>query len=162
MQSTSDFLIRKFNNDDAEEVSLLIAKTLREVNSKDYSKEYIEANVESHSAQVLIERAKDSHMYVVCDGDLIIGCGAIAGYWGSTSESILLTIFVLPEYQKKGIGKKIISSLEADEYFARANRIEIPASITAVDFYMHMGYGYKDGVKTFDEEEQVYRLEKHR
>lgn len=68
----------------------------------------------------------------------------------------------MPEYQKMGIGKKIISSLEADEYFTRANRIEIPASVTAVDFYMHMGYGYKDGVKTFDEEEQVYRLEKHR
>lgn len=51
--------------------------------------------------------------------------GAIAGYWGSTTESILLTIFGLPEYQKNGIGKMIISSLEADEYFVRANRIEM-------------------------------------
>lgn len=160
MQNAYDYYVRRFEDADAEEVSLLVAKTLREVNSKDYSKEYIEANVISHSAEVLIERAEDSHMYVVCDGDKIIGCGAIAGYWGSTTESILLTIFVLPEYQKRGVGKKIIATLEADEYFTRAKRIEIPASITAVDFYMHMGYGYKGGVKQFDEEEQVYRLEK--
>ena len=158
----SEYIVRKFNAEDAEEVSMLVTRTLREVNSGDNSKEYIEANVESHSASVLIERAKSSHMYVVCDGELIIGCGAIAGYWGSLTESILLTIFVLPEYHNKGVGKQIICTLEADEYFARANRIEIPASITALDFYMHMGYGYKDGVKTFDEEEQVYRLEKRK
>ena len=73
----SEYIVRKFNAEDAEEVSMLVARTLREVDSRDYSKEYIEANVESHSASVLIERAKSSHMYVVCDGELIIGCGAI-------------------------------------------------------------------------------------
>lgn len=100
-------------------------------------------------------------MYVVCDNSQIIGCGAIAGYWGSTTESILLTIFVLPEYQGKGIGSKIIETLEQDEYFLRAKRIEIPASITAVEFYRKMGYDYKNGIDLVDDE-QVYRLEKFR
>lgn len=80
---------------------------------------------------------------------------------GSTTESILLTIFVLPEYQGKGIGRMIIQTLEQDEYFLRANRIEIPASITAVEFYRKMGYDYKNGVKESDDE-QVIRLEKYR
>lgn len=128
------YKIRRFRAGDAGEVSALIAKTLRTVNIKDYSEEYIEANVSSHSSDVLIERAKHGHMYVAY-GDLkIVGCGAIAGYWGSTTESILLTIFVLPEYQGKGIGKLIIRTLEQDEFFLRAERIEIPASITAVVF----------------------------
>lgn len=153
--------IRRFRKEDAEEVSALIAKTLRAVNSKDYSEEYIEANVVSHSADVLTERAKQGHMYVVCDSPRIIGCGAIAGYWGSTAESILLTIFVLPEYQGRGIGRRIIQTLEQDEFFLRAKRIEIPASITAVGFYRKMGYNYKNGIAETDNEE-VYRLEKFR
>ena len=74
-------------------------------------------------------------------------------------ESILLTIFVLPEFHGKGIGRKIINTLEQDEFFVRATRIEIPASITATEFYRKFGYDYKNGVKELDEEYH-YRLEK--
>ena len=153
--------IRLFRQEDAIETAQVIAETLRTSNRKDYSQKYIEDNVSSHSADVLIERAKEGHMYVVCDQARIIGCGAIAGFWGSETESILLTIFVLPEYQGKGIGSKIINTLEQDEFFLRAKRIEIPASITAVEFYRKMGYDYKNGVAELDGE-QVYRLEKFR
>lgn len=100
-------------------------------------------------------------MYVACDATQIVGCGAIAGYWGSITESILLTIFVLPEYQGKGVGKQIIQTLEKDEYFLRANRIEIPASITATPFYLKMGYNYKNGIDKPDSEGLI-RLEKYR
>lgn len=153
--------IRKFQPKDAIETAQVIARTLTVSNSKDYSKEYIDATIASHSSEVLIERAKDGHMYVACDRSRIIGCGAIAGYWGSTTESILLTIFVLPEYQGKGIGRQMIETLEQDEYFLRAKRIEIPASITAVEFYKKMGYDYKNGIAELDDQ-QVYRLEKYR
>ena len=132
--------IRLFKQEDAAEVAQLVAEILKVSNSKDYSSNYINDNIASHSAEVLIERAKEGHMYVVCDKARIVGCGAIAGYWGSTTESILLTIFVLPAYQGKGIGRKIIQTLEQDEFFLRAKRIEIPASITAVEFYRKMGY----------------------
>lgn len=153
--------IRRFRAEDAGEVSALIAKTLRTVNIKDYTEEYIEANISSHSPDVLIERAEQGHMYAAYDDSRIVGCGAIAGYWGSTTESILLTIFVLPEYQGRGIGKLIIRTLEEDEIFLRAKRIEIPASITAVGFYQKMGYDFKNGIAEIDDE-QVYRLEKFR
>ena len=69
---------------------------------------------------------------MVCDGERIIGTGGIAGFWGSLTESILLTIFVLPGYQGKGAGRMIIETLEKDEYFLRARRVEIPSSVTAV------------------------------
>ena len=153
--------IRLFKQEDAEETANVIADTLRKSNSKDYDQKYIDDTIASHSADVLIERSKYGHMYVVCDGSRIIGCGAIAGYWGSITESILLTIFVLPEYQGKGIGKQIIQTLENDEFFLRANRIEIPASITAVQFYRKMGYDYKNGIAKTDDE-LLYRLEKFR
>lgn len=53
----------------------------------------------------------------------------------------------------------IINTLEMDEYFLRASRIEIPASKTALHFYQKMGYGFKNGIDKLDSEE-LYRLEK--
>ena len=38
--------IRRFLPEDSKEVSDLIAKTLREVNSKDYSMEYLEKDIQ--------------------------------------------------------------------------------------------------------------------
>lgn len=154
-------VIRKFENADAAEVSALIQKTLRISNIKDYSPEYIERDAQLFTPEYVIQRAGWTHFYVGCAGNQIVGCGAIGPYWGKTDESSLFNIFVLPEYQGKGIGRAIIETLEKDEYFLRARRIEIPASITACAFYRKMGYDYKNGVDRVDEE-GLYRLEKFR
>jgi N-acetylglutamate synthase-like GNAT family acetyltransferase len=107
----------------------------------------------------VLERASWTHFYVAEEGGDIIGCGAIGPYWGSETESSLFNIFVLPEYQGKGVGRKIIETLEADECALRASRIEIPASITGCQFYRKLGYDYKNGIKALDAE-QHYPLEK--
>ena len=65
------------------------------------------------------------------------------------------------DYQGRGVGRRIIETLEQDEFFLRAKRIEIPSSITAVNFYRRMGYDYKNGIAEVDDE-HVYRLEKFR
>ena len=153
--------IRRFQESDAEAVSALLAVTLRTTNIKDYSSEYIENQIKAHQPQNILERASWTHFYVVCDGEKIVGSGAIGPYWGKTDESCLFTIFVLPEYQGNGIGRKIIQTLEQDEYFLRAKRVEIPASITATPFYRKMGYDYKNGISEPDSEGLV-RLEKFR
>lgn len=155
------YTVRKFHDSDADEVSALIIKTLRTTNIKDYSEEFIENDVKMFSPEGVIERASWTHFYVICDGDTIVGCGAIGPYWGKEDESSLFNIFVLPEYQGKGVGRKIIETLEQDEFFLRAKRVEIPASITACDFYRKLGYTYKNGIDVVDEE-QLFRLEKFR
>lgn len=156
-----NFKIRRFQAGDEEAVSALIAKTLRTTNIKDYSSEYIENDVKQLSPNHIIQRAEWTHFYVVCHQDSIIGCGAIGPYWDKEDESSLFTIFVLPEYQGQGIGRKIIGTLEQDEFFLRSKRIEIPASITACKFYIKMGYHYKNGIDTVDDE-QLLRMEKFR
>ncbi len=157
----SGYTFRRFAQKDAAEVSGLIATTLRTTNIRDYSPEYIEKDVAQFTPEKVTERAGWTHFYVICAGERIVGCGAIGPYWGKTEESSLFNIFVLPEYQGKGVGRKIIEVLEQDEYFLRARRIEIPASITACAFYQKMGYTYKDGIDQVDEE-QLFRLEKYR
>ena len=153
--------IRRFKEQDAQEVSALIAKTLRTTNIKDYSPEFIENEVKILTPEYIAWRAGWTHFYVACEGETIIGCGAIGPYWGSETESSLFTIFVLPEHQGRGIGRRIIEMLEQDEFALRAKRIEIPASITACEFYRKLGYAYKNGVNQTDDE-GLYRLEKFR
>ena len=154
-------LIRRFREDDAGSVSAMIIHTLKTSNSKDYSADDINALEKQMQPAGVSERASWTHFYVVEEDDAIIGCGAIGPYWGSETESSLFTIFVLPECQGKGVGRKIIETLERDEYFLRAKRVEVPASITGVGFYRKLGYEYKNGIDRPDEE-RLYRLEKFR
>lgn len=153
--------IRRFNNNDATAVSKIICRNFLEVNIKDYSKEEMEYLSEIYNSDKVLEINGYAHMYVVCIDKEIVGCGAISSFWGKQDESILLTIFVLPDLHGKGIGRRIIKTLESDEYFLRAKRIEIPASITACEFYKKMGYDYKDEIGKLDDEGH-YRLEKFR
>ena len=154
------YKVRRFRDSDAPAVSELIGKTLRMTNSRDYSPEDIGKLAAQFTPEGVLQRAGWTHFYV-CEAEEIVGCGAIGSYWGSETESSLFTIFVSPEHQGKGVGRKLIETLEADEYALRASRIEIPASITACEFYREMGYAYKNGVAEVDEE-RLYRLEKFR
>lgn len=154
-------IIRRFCEADSEQVSAMIIQTLKTSNSKDYSAETISALEKKMQPSGVLERASWTHFYVAEEGGDIIGCGAIGPYWGSETESSLFNIFVLPEYQGKGVGRKIIETLERDEFFLRAKRVEVPASITGVGFYRKLGYEYKNGIDRPDEE-RLYRLEKFR
>lgn len=153
--------IRRFRNEDGVELAKVIEKTLRTTNARDYSPEYIEDTIRAMSSENLIARNAWTHFYVACEGDRIIGCGAIGPYYGKEDESSFFSIFVLPEYQGRGVGRRIVETLERDPYFLRAKRIEIPASLSAVEFYKKMGYGYKNGVFSIDEE-QLCKMEKFR
>ena len=153
--------IRRFREGDAEAVSALIARTLRESNSRDYPAERIEQDVQGLNPEEIRRRAGWTHFYVAEENGQIVGCSAIGPYWGSETESSLFNIFVLPEYQGQGIGRAIIRTLEEDAFFLRARRVEIPASITGTPFYLKMGYTFKPGVPHPDEE-GLNRLEKFR
>ena len=50
--------IRRFQNEDANELADVIAYTLRTTNIKDYSTEYIENDISFLRAENLIERSK--------------------------------------------------------------------------------------------------------
>ena len=153
--------LRRFQSGDESAVSDVICKTLAISNRTDYPPEFIEENIRSHSPEVIAASAKDAHFFVAMDIETIIVCGGITGYWGSTEESYLTSIFVLPDYQGKGVGRKIVEALEADEYFLRAWRTEVGSSLTAVSFYRKMGYSFKDGIIDADEY-GVVRLEKRK
>ena len=153
------FTLRRFVPEDAEAVRDIIHRGLREINGRDYPAQHIEECCRRFTVEKIIAQAAAAHMYVAAAASgRILGTGTIAPVRGSETESILLTIFVLPEAIGRGIGSAIIRALENDEYFRRAKRIEIPSSITAIGFYRKMGYSPKNG--TAPDEEGLVRMEK--
>ena len=156
------YSIRRFVPEDVVEVLNIIHHGLREVNAKDYPADKIAEVCGHFSVETLLKQAETAHMYVAASASgRILGTGSIAPFWGSETESILLTIYVLPELIGHGIGSKIIRTLERDEYYLRANRIEIPAAITALGFYQKMGYSFKDG-KGIQGDDGLVRMEKRK
>lgn len=153
--------VRKFQKADAEEVQELIVRNFLEVNSKDYGIKAMQELAVNYGIDKILQIASYAQMYVFELDDRIVGVGSISSFWGSETESILLTIFVLPELHGNGIGRIIMQTLGQDELYLREDRIEIPSSITATEFYRKFGYDYKDGIKELDSE-QHYRLEKYK
>ena len=103
--------VRRFEQQDADAVSALVIKTIRISNVKDYPADLMEEVVKSQQPENILERAGWTHMYVVEDEGMIIGVGAIGPYWGKEDESSLFTIFVLPEYQGKGVSLLMFKQL---------------------------------------------------
>ncbi len=151
--------VRRYQKGDEYEIFDLIRKDALSENIKDYTEYNIKKMIEDHNVEVIKERAEKYHAYVLTDEDKLVGVGMIAPYWDSLTESIFLTVFIDPDYKGKGLGRKIIETLENDEYFINVNRVEIPASITALEFYRHFGYDFK--YMGHIVEDDCYRLEKY-
>ena len=138
--------IRIINEKDYNNVAIMIEDSISNSNFANfYPKSSIEEIKKSLDAKGIEKRASWTHFYVIEDNNEIVACGAIGPYYGSEEESSLFSIFVASKYQGKGYGRKIIDVLENDEYFLRAKRIEIPASMSAIPFYRKMGYEHKNG-----------------
>ena len=155
-----NFEVRRFKDSDVLDVIEIIKKDLLTENIKDYSLEYINGVIKTNNADIILKRSKEFHAYVVTQDNKIIGVGMIGPYWDSLTESSLFTIFIDPDLKGQGLGRLIMETLEADEFYKRAKRVEIPASITALNFYRHFGYDFKMFGNIVDKEGH-YKLEKY-
>ncbi len=151
--------IRLIKEDEIQDVYNLIKKTVQISFKTYYPQSSIDYVIESLSPETLKRRSGWTHFYIIKDCDQIVACGAIGPYWDSQTESGLFNIFVDPDHQGKGYGRKLMQTLEADEYALRADRIEIPASLVAIPFYRKMGYKHKNDELIF--EDGHIKLEKY-
>ena len=151
--------VRRFEERDAEAVSGLIVRTMRVSNTADYPVAWMEALAERQRPEDVLRRASVSHFYVAEAGGRIVGCGAVAP--DGEDGSVLSSVFVLPECQRRGVGRRILAALEGDPYSLRARRITLRASLTGMPFYRRLGYAFRDGADRPDGE-LLYAMEKRR
>lgn len=151
--------IRRFCPADADAVVRVSELATRITSGRVYGAEFVEEMVRRQTRDYFLTRGEQMHFYVACEHDAVIGCAAIGLYRKNPAESCLYSVFVLPEQQRRGVGRALIETIERDPWFTRARRVVIPASINALHFYQELGYQFAPGGDTLDEE-QLYCLEK--
>ncbi len=125
--------IRRFESDDAKAVSDLIRHTIRISNSKDYDFEHIQPLIDYFSPEKILLLSRERDCLVALIDNYIVGTAAI-------EKDKLLTFFVHPDFQNKGIGTELLSSIESIALAGDIRLIKCEASITGVQFYKRKGY----------------------
>ena len=137
----------------------LIERTLRTSNAADYPPEYLDGIVRGYSAEALVHLASDIHLYALWEDGQPVACGGVSP--ADRGVCTLQAIFVAPECQGRGLGRRIVAALEADAFARQARRIDLHASITAVGFYERLGYACAAGSAVVEADGCV-RMEKRR
>jgi len=126
-------VIRTFEPRDAEAVSALIRRTMRESNSRDYPLDRLQPLIDYFSPEK-VRRLGQERVCLVADANgPLIGTIALDG-------TELATFFVLPEYQGQGIGTRLLAAIEQRARSLGITRLTVDASVTGAAFYARMGY----------------------
>ena len=135
--------IRSFQMGDENSISVLIRRTLVEVNGVDCPKEEIDFLYALYTPEKIIKNAQAGHTYVLWEDGNIIGTGTILPDGEVQSE--IVAAFLIPEAIGRGLGRKLFAALESDPLFTGAKRVWLTSSITALKFYEKIGYTYEGG-----------------
>lgn len=146
--------IREFEAGDGPQVSQIVTRNLLEVNAKDYGKEMMEEHAKQFSKEQILETFKDRiKIFAAEKNGEIFGTAGLAEDWSKEKGSYcILTVFVKPENQGQGIGRKLIEDIEEFAKTINAKKLTVPASIAGHQFYYKLGYRYKDDKKVLNEE----------
>jgi GNAT superfamily N-acetyltransferase len=126
-------VIREFEPRDAEAVSALIRRTMRETNSRDYPLDRLQPLIDYFSPEK-VRRLGQERMCLVAEiARQLVGTAALDG-------TELATFFVLPEYQGQGVGARLLAAIEQQAQMQGITCITVDSSLTGAAFYARMGY----------------------
>lgn len=153
-------LVREYKEYDADQISNIIRRNLFEVNIKDYGEEEIKKQAEKFKPEDIIRKFQTRITYVATDDCNVIGTASISNdFVKDKSIYCLLTVFVMPEYHKKGVGKILLEKLEENARELNAKKIIVEPSITGQNFYRKLGYEYENNINLLNKESYI-RMEK--
>lgn len=125
--------IRPALEDDADDVSAVILRALRETNAMDYSDEIIERVERSFGPAALRELIGKRTVFVAAIDGRVVGTASLDG-------SVVRTVFVAPDFQARGIGKLLMARIERAARERNIPKLAVPSSVTAETFYARLGF----------------------
>ena len=115
----------------------------------DYTQTQVEHLVKGFSEDWLEDLINTRHYYEVWYQGMLIACGGVSRDYSQERQSYLTAVFVNPDFNKKGIGRKLVEFLETDEWCLDSKLIEVPSSKSSHKFYYKCGYHYQDETPVF-------------
>ena len=127
--------IRHFIEEDSLEISNIVRRCFKEINSKYYPESEIKYMYDLYTPQSIIERARKEQYFVYVDNNQVLGSGSI-----NIAEKYIGTVFVNPDFHRKKIGKQIMARIEKYSLEKKVKKVYVDSSLNAIDFYKKLGY----------------------
>ena len=118
---------------DADDVWRLIARVIDTSYATVYSPRALDLFRRYHSRASVADRIANGLVLLVEHEGRLVGTGTLL-------DGVILGVFVSPEGQGGGTGTAIMDALEYEARAIGLTRVELGASLTALDFYIRRGY----------------------
>ncbi|WP_313904028.1 GNAT family N-acetyltransferase [Rhizobium laguerreae] len=125
--------IRRAIASDAPLISELVTNTIRISNSADYPASVIERVIGNFSADAILKLMDSRNVWIALQGGEPVGTASLDG-------DTVRTVFVSPTAQRRGIGRRVMQTVEAAAFANGIKALQVPASLTARNFYARLGY----------------------
>ena len=124
---------RIFHAADAREVSALIKRSVKERDNSGYTSEQIDSLAGYYTPENFCKDLEMKVIYVCTDEMRIAGTATLR-------DDEVMAVFILPEYQRNGIGNKFMDVLEDVAVRKGLYKVWLVAGLSAVNFYEKRGY----------------------
>lgn len=125
--------IRKFKDSDSEGICNLIKRNNLEITSKFYPKEVINNWLLKITPKKILKKSKKRVCFVAEQNRQIISYISLAG-------NEIKKLFVLPEFHRKGIGKKLMKKIEKVGKENNIDYLIVDSTLYAEPFYKSCGF----------------------
>jgi GNAT superfamily N-acetyltransferase len=125
--------IRRYRDGDLGAVFDLVRETIETSYAAVYPPRVVDFFHDYHERSIVISDAAAGHTLVVYSGELLVATG-------TRVETTVRRVFVRGDWQRQGIGQRIMSELEASALADGVERIDLSASLPAKEFYLRLGY----------------------
>ena len=139
--------IKKAKTENFEDVKLITHETIKEIYPHYYPRGVVDFFLEHHNSENITKDILADIVYLIMDGEEILGTVTI-------KENEICRLFVLPQHQRKGVGKQLLDFAEkkiADKYAD----IILDSSLPAKDIYRKRGYKIIESHKIVTANEDV-------
>lgn len=128
-------MIRLAEISDLESVLHITHDTISEIYSHYYSEGVVEFFLQHHSREHVLSDIENGLVWLLVEGRCIVGTVTI-------KENAVNRLFVLPEYQSNGYGRRLMDFSE-DKVAEKFNHVHIDSSLAAKEMYLKRGYREK-------------------
>lgn len=130
-----DIKIDLAKSEELESILELQANSLRILSSQVYNIKQIESLIKDQESA----RSRSIEiMFVAYLGSQLVGFASLL-----VDAPVISSMFVHPDFTRLGIGKKLIETIENKAIRKKHRTIYVMSSLSAVDFYLAMGYTRK-------------------